>query len=200
MTRAPQNISFAAALAVIGLCAAGCPETLQAQCPTGSTTVGGFTLKFSPVSSADACLVVLAPDGGALDGAVSATPPDTAATLCASGDDGGTIVLLVANQQSRKSTVDDGGNFTFTSAALNISGTQCNCPVDINETLAGQLVGKDGGFATFDADGGLSPVGNIDAGLVDAVTVTDAGAGVDAGICRCNTPCALRYGINGVPF
>ena len=200
MQNLPHKLSFAAALASVAVCAAGCTETLQQQCPPNSTTVGGFTLKFSGLDKGDSCIVNLAADGGPLDASVAATPADTAATLCANGNDGGTIVLLVANQQSRTSTVDDGGNFSFASAALGIAGTQCNCPIDINETLSGTLVGKDGGPALFDVDGGLAPVGNIDAGLVDAVTATDAGAGVDAGVCRCNTPCALRYGINGVPF
>ena len=199
MPNLTRQLIFAAALAVVGLGAAGCPETLQQQCPTGSTTVGGFTLKFSPVDAGDACLVVLAPDGGTLDAGLAALPADTAATLCATGADGGSVVLLVANQQSRTSALDDGGNFTFATSAANIAGTQCNCPIDIAETLSGTLVGKDGGAATFDADGGLAPVGNIDAGLVDSVTATNTG-GVDAGICRCNTPCFLRYGINGVPF
>src|SRR4051812_2183977 len=118
-----NKLSFAAALAAVGLCAAGCPEANQQSCPAGSTTVGGFTLKFAPVSSTDACLVVLAADGGALDGSISTTPADTSATLCATTDDGGSVILLVPNQLSRKSAVNDAGGFSFASVAPGISGT-----------------------------------------------------------------------------
>jgi hypothetical protein len=185
---------------LLGLLLTGCPETLQNQCPSGSNSVGGFTLVFTQIDAGDFCQVVVLPDGGPTSAPASAVPGPTQATLCASASDGGLIQLNIANQQVRTSALDDAGNFQFNTAALGIAGTQCGCAIDIRETFGGTLQSKSGGPAVFDADGGLSSVGSITASLEDDVTVSDAGTDDSGTICRCNTPCALRYTIVGSPL
>ena len=187
----------AAALAAAALCA-GCPETLQQQCPAGATSAGGLTLNFASFDGGNSCRVILAPDGGPIDAPISSLPP-TSATICSSPADGGLVYLSASGHDVRGSPLDDAGTYTFSAAALAIANTQCNCPVDISETFTGTLQGKDGGLVTFDPDGRLAPVGGLVGTLVDSVSATDAG-GLDAGICRCNLPCTLSYNLTGKPL
>src|ERR1700687_2793448 len=66
---------------------AGCPETLQVQCPVGTAPAGGFTLTFTAQDSADFCRVIALADGGAADAAAAVPPGPLQATLCSSAAD-----------------------------------------------------------------------------------------------------------------
>lgn len=189
-------MGFRLSLALVAVLAAGCPETLQLQCPNGTSNVGAFTLNFTPQTAGDICRVVTLPDGGAVDAGITA-PGSTQALLCSSAADGGIIDLVISGQQVRTSPLDDGGSFVFNTRADAVSNTQCGCIINIVEQFGGTLIARSGGPAAFDPDGGgLPPVGGIDASFVDNVTSADGGTAD----CRCNLPCALRYSVQGTPF
>lgn len=189
------------------LLTAGCPETLQQSCPQGTALVGAFQIEFKAQDDAgDFCRVVLTADGGPADGSVAPAPQPQPATLCSAPTDGGLLYMAITGQRLRSSQLDDAGAFAFPGQALNVAGTQCNCPVDINESFTGTLQDKAGGPAVFGADGTLPPVGAINASLVDGITASapllpDGGSdGGTSGGCRCNLPCALRYDVAGKPL
>jgi hypothetical protein len=200
-SRLAHRHALCSALLALGALAAGCPETLTQSCPSGTATVGGFTLDFVSPDAGDLCLVTRLADGGGTDAGtqIVSGPGTTPATLCSSAADGGTIFLAIQGEKLRQSPLDGDGGFSFSAQAPNISGTLCNCPIDINESFSGTLQPKSGGVVQFDGDGGLPPVGGIAASLVELVSATDGGN--DGGLdCRCNLPCALRYSVTGKPF
>ena len=176
--------------------ATGCPESLSASCPTGSAAAGNFNLGLALQASSPQCRVILAVDGGPADGDVAATPSSQAATICSGPDpaDGGTLVYLaVQNRSARQSPLSPDGNFTFTTNSTNVTGSVCNCPVDINETITGTLLPATPGAFQQGPDGGLTPaIGSISGTLVDALSVTTGGTG-----CLCNVPCNLTYQLTG---
>jgi hypothetical protein len=186
---------FRISLLMVALLTAGCPETLQQQCPGGTTSVGAFTLTFNPDDAGDTCRVVKTVDGGPSDASIQ-SPGPTQATLCTSPADGGVINLVLTGQQTRTSSLDDAGHFLFKTRSDGVANTQCGCVINIAETFGGTLIARAGGPAVFDPDGGLPPVGSIDASLVDDVTSADGGTAD----CRCNLPCPLRYSVQGTPF
>jgi hypothetical protein len=68
----------------------------------------------------------------------------------------------------------------------NVASTlaECNCPVDVLETVAGSLVRGDGGRLQGFTGAMTSAV---------APTSPDAGSTPDGGLCGCQLPCALEY-------
>jgi len=175
--------------------ASGCPESLSASCPTGSAAAGNFNLALALQPSSPQCRVIFALDGGPADADVAA-PRTQAATICGGPDpDGGgpVVYLAVQSQTLRKSALTPDGNFTFTSNVTNVTGTVCNCPVDIQETIGGALVPATPGDFQVGPDGGLTPaVASITGNLVDSLSVTAGGTG-----CLCNLPCNLTYQLTG---
>jgi len=175
--------------------AAGCPESTSASCPTGTAAAGNFNLALALQPSSPQCRVILALDGGPADADV-ASPRAQAATICGGPDpaDGGPVVYLALQSQTlRKSPLTPDGNFTFTSTVTNVTGTVCNCPVDIQETINGALVPSTPGAFQLGPDGGLTPaVASIAGSLVDSLSVTPGGTG-----CLCNLPCNLTYQMTG---
>ena len=158
---------------------------------------GNFTLALTLQQSSPQCRVILALDGGPADGDVAATPSSQAATICGGPDpaDGGPLVYLaVQNRSLRQSPLAPDGNFTFTTTSTNVTGTVCNCPVDIQETITGFLVPSTPGSFQLGPDGGVTPpVGTVSGTLVDALAVTPGGTGT----CLCNLPCNLTYQLSG---
>jgi hypothetical protein len=186
---------FLCALTLLFL-ATGCPESLSASCPTSSVAAGNFNLNLALQPSSPQCRVVLALDGGPADGDVAATPTSQAATICSGPDpaDGGPLVYLaVQNRTVRQSALAPDGNFAFTTTSPNVTGTVCNCPVDITETITGSLAPSTPGPFELGPDGGLTPsVGSMSGTLVDSLAVTPGGTG-----CLCNLPCNLTYQLSG---
>jgi hypothetical protein len=176
--------------------ATGCPESLSASCPTSSVAAGNFALNLALQPSSPQCRVISALDGGPADGDVAATPASQAATLCGGPDpaDGGPVVYLaVQNRTLRQSPLAPDGNFTFTTTSTNVTGTVCNCPVDITETITGVLSPSTPGPFQLGPDGGLTPpIASISGTLVDALAVSAGGSG-----CLCNVPCNLTYQLTG---
>jgi hypothetical protein len=176
--------------------ATGCPESLSASCPTSSVAAGNFALNLALQPSSPQCRVILALDGGPADGDVAATPSSQAATICTGPDpaDGGLLVYLaVQNRTLRQSPLGPDGNFAFTTPSPNVTGTVCNCPLDITETITGVLSPATPGPFQPGPDGGLTPsIGSISGTLVDTLARNAPDSG-----CLCNDPCNLTYTLNG---
>jgi hypothetical protein len=183
------------ALALLAF-ATGCPESTSASCPTGSVAAGNFNLGLALQPSSGQCRVILALDGGPADADVAATPTSQAATICSGPDpaDGGTLVYLaVQNRSSRQSALSPDGSFTFATNSTNVTGSVCNCPVDIQETITGALLPSTPGAFQLGPDGGLTPaIGSIAGTLVDSLNATAGASG-----CLCNVPCNLTYQLSG---
>lgn len=177
-------------LAALAFCALACPDTLGQPCPPGTTSAGQFNVTLTLLQQANNCLITDDGDGGPADGSLGAAKQMFTGTLCSGLIDGGPHLLLaVAQRGNRDSVLGPDGGFLFSSTSTSVQNTVCRCPLDIQETIAGNLFGPPSGI-TPDSDGGLSNVVSIGGTLIDRVT-----ASTDAGHCSCNVPCALNYNL-----
>jgi len=180
-------------LAALAFSSLACPDTIGQLCPTGTSTAGQFTVTLTLQHPPDTCAITQDADGGALDGSLGAESQKFGATLCSglAGDGGALVYLAVLNHGTRQSPLGADAGFMFSSSSTSVLGTACNCALDINESINGNLYGPDGGVSP-DADGGLANVVAIGGTLVDRVAPSS-----DAGGCWCNVPCALSYSLSG---
>jgi hypothetical protein len=159
--------------------------------------IGTYALYFKGLHPADECRVVVGPDGGPADAAV--TPDDGGthpATLCyATSSDGGPILYLaLPSKQPRQSSGFNDGGFQFLNHSDLIPGsTVCGCALGLDESFNGVLSGAwDGSFPT-QPDGGLPLVTGLTGLLVDQFTAAGSP-------CLCNLPCTVGYSILGTRF
>jgi len=185
-------------LAALAFCALACPDTLGQLCPAGTVSAGQFNVTLTLQAQSNSCVVTDDGDGGPADGSLgSSTPQMFAATLCSGLADGGTHVLLaVAQHGVRDSVLGPDAGFVFSSLSTNVQGTVCRCPLDVQETISGNLFGPPTGI-TPDSDGGLSNVVAIGGTVVDSVAASPPAGGADAGHCSCGLPCAVTYTLAG---
>ena len=181
--------------ALFALCAA-CPEQVGLPCPPSATAVGNFDLVLSLQHPAEECIVNQI-DGGAADASLGAsTVHYSAATLCEkpSGDGGLTLSISIPSHGVTTGyLVDGGGYFLQTPQQAPASGTACGCPVGLQETEAGDLLGFfDGGTFALQSDGGLPFITGLSGTVTDRVTTPGGGAQ-----CFCKLPCELEYDLVG---
>jgi hypothetical protein len=178
------------------LCAA-CPAEQNANCPSGTDSIGQFTLSFAAEHPKSECVATSLDggDGGFLGPLALADGGQTSANVCfRETNDGGVVTLVLSGKNDRTSVLQDGG-FVFqggTASATN--GTACLCPVNIAEVFSGVLIppDADAGFRRL-ADGGIPfPVG-ISGTLEDTLSAADAGDPT----CACAMPCTVTYGVAG---
>ncbi|GAC1347901.1 MAG: hypothetical protein NVS2B9_14010 [Myxococcales bacterium] len=186
---------WAAAGTLLTLCAvlhAGCADNVAQLCPPGSKPAGSFSVALTfQAGRADECRVIAAADGGAIDASLATTPSPRDSALCFADGDAGPILYLALSDSVRASPLGDGGSFTFTSSTQ-VEKSACSCPLNVDETISGQLAGSGDGGVVYSSDGGLSPIRGFSGVVADAVSSPDGGPP-----CRCNVPCALRYDLAG---
>ncbi len=178
---------------------AGCPEQVGLQCPSGTVTVGQFSLTLTGDPTNTAECWASQPDGGDAGPLVQASGGAQTGTFCygsTGGSDGGPQLRFVAPGKGTRASdfIADGG-FHFFTHTDPIPGTLCGCPVAIDESFDGFLIVSPAGtpFAPL-PDGGLPEVGSISGTLVDTLS-TDAGSG-----CLCSLPCPVTYDVSGSRF
>jgi hypothetical protein len=176
---------------------AACPETVGQQCPARTVSAGQFSLAFAGQHDAGEC---------------TASPPDAAAPFTLALDDGGVrgaticvgtaadggplLYLAVPTKGARPSDLLLDGGFHFTGSTAPTSGTVCGCPIAIDETFSGFLLGTPaGGPFTLQPDGGLPLITGLTGTLTDQLS-----SPADAGTCFCNVPCPVSYSISGSRF
>jgi len=181
------------------LLATGCPSSNSAACPSTSTQAGDFTLNLVLQPGTGQCRVTSSIDGGSADGDVAAAPAPQNATMCVGRDPDSGIELLymaVENRTVRHSDFNPDGSFKLDdSTSAGITGTVCNCGLDIVETISGVILpATDGAVFQIAPDGGqlTPPIHSIEGTVVDSLKVTDGGSG-----CLCNLPCTLAYRMIG---
>jgi hypothetical protein len=184
-----------AAMAALGLLAA-CSEQASLNCPSGTASVGQFTLSFAGQHSSGECIATSADGGDAGIGPVTLDDGgQSGSNLCfGAGPDGGPELTLILQTTTRTAPLVDGG-FLFSGADDGgTNGTGCVCGVAIVETFAGSLAGSaaDGGI-DLPADGGPPLVTGLSGTLMDVLTPVDAGDPT----CTCTMPCTVTYGISG---
>ncbi|HEY2031027.1 MAG TPA: hypothetical protein VGH20_17640 [Myxococcales bacterium] len=176
---------------------AGCPSEQSVSCPSGTSSIGQFTLTFGGQHPQGECVATSLDggDGGFLGPLALADGGQSEGNICfRETNDGGQVTLVLAGKNNRESPLLDGG-FVFqggTASATN--GTACLCPVDIAEVFSGVLVPPDpaAGFARL-ADGGIPFPVAINGTLQDTLSAADAGDPT----CACAMPCTVTYGVAG---
>jgi hypothetical protein len=187
-------------LALLGLAAAGCPDSLAQRCPPESVPSGSYQLQLVlQQPTPDECLVTKSFDGGPIptDGSIVADQPPVDSILCAGPSDAGPTVYLVVGNSSviRQTPFDPAGSFSFVSPPLIQASTMCGCLTDVNETISGMFLGGGtAGFTLGPDGGGLDPQPTgIDGSVLQTLTNPDGGP------CVCNVPCAEHYVLTGTP-
>ncbi len=178
----PLRIFLAASLSLL---AVACDQTIS--CPSGASAVGTVGVTFSPTDAGDNCVVTRSADGGPTDAGLVATPAATQVTFCAQSDGGSQFYVMLQGGSPLPVTLD-GGSFSTTSTASNVTGSNCICALNIAQNLSGQVHTADGGLPALQSDGGLSSVTSF-SGAFDEL-FTAAGSGAD---CACNVPCGAHY-------
>ena len=183
--RLPLALLFAAAL-----CAVACDSNLA--CPPGYNVLGNFNVAFTPIDAGAACMITRKTDGGPADASLLNTPAATLLLLCGAhkGDAGdGTFSLSYSfrGTGTHNATLD-GGAFSQANTAGGQSGSACLCPIDLTETISGELRTADGGAFGLEQDGGLSPVVGVSGSSFIAVS-----ASAGSSHCACTLPCATGF-------
>jgi hypothetical protein len=166
---------------------AGC--TMDASCPSGSTSLGTFAVTASPVDAGDTCFVTRLSDGGAADASLASLSSSTSLSFCAAETDAGTQLTLRFYGESARTVAIDGGAFSIETTS-SVSGSSCQCAVDVTETFSGSIGIADGGVFGPDGDGGFTPIAKFTGRVDDAVSASNSGAD-----CACNVPCAVHYAL-----
>lgn len=193
----PRTLAAVAVLALSLFAFAGCPSEQSVNCPSGTSSIGEFTLTFAGEHPRGECVATSLDggDGGFLGPLALADGGESAGNICfRNTNDGGVVTLVLSGKNDRSSLLVDGG-FVFqggTASATN--GTACLCPVNIVEVFSGVLVPPDA-----DAGFGRLPDGGIPVPIALHGTLEDTLSAADAGdpTCACAMPCTVTYGVAG---
>lgn len=183
--RLPLALLLAAAL-----CAVACGPDLA--CPPAYSWLGNFNVAFTPIDAGAACMITRKTDGGPADASLINTPAPTLLLLCGApkpdaGDNAFSLSYSFRGTGTHN-TMLDGGTFSQANSAGGQSGSACLCPIDLTETISGELRTADGGTFRLEPDGGLSPVVGISGSSIVAVS-----ASAGSSNCACTLPCAAGF-------
>jgi hypothetical protein len=175
---------IAAALITLSGCA-------EASCPAGTSAIGTFSVSFTAVDAGDTCVVTRSADGGPTDAGLVSELSDTELAFCAQSDGGPELYLWFYGSSAKKISLD-GGSFSTSAGASDVTGSNCLCALDISETISGRIWAADGGPPVVLADGGLAPLAGFSAQIDEKFH--DHQSGED---CACNLPCGVHYSFSG---
>jgi hypothetical protein len=180
-----------AALVLLGAAAAGCPETIDQLCPTGTHQEGTFSTTITVRNDGKDCRVVRTADAGSADASLFISTETFNAALCSSTQaDGGPVLWFALAAKLRTSPLGDGGTFVFSADTPTFDVPACNSPLTISERIEGTLIPSDADASVVLGPSGLPSLKGFTGVVYDSV---DAGPAYDGGAYLCNTPCTTTY-------
>lgn len=175
MVTTPRTALLAAAAVALAGCEVyAVPDPLP--CP--GTSVG--TLNFNGSLRPSTCTFAGSSNASLVFTGTVSFEPDGGAWLC----------VQTPHAEPRRGThAGDAIDVSYRNPAASLA--ECNCPVEVLETITGTLRRGDGGVLE-----------GFDGGMTSAVTPSspDAGSTADGGLCGCQLPCALQYDLTAQAF
>ena len=188
--RAPF-FALAPALAMIGAVAAGCPETIDQLCPTGTHQEGTFSTSITARNDGSDCRVVRTADAGSADASLFIRSQTFNAALCSSTQaDGGPLLWFALPAKLRVGPLGDGGSFAFGTDNTWLNIPDCNAPLLFTERIEGTLLPTDADASVVLGPTGLPSLKGFTGVVYDSA---DGGPAYDGGVKLCNTPCTTTY-------
>lgn len=171
-------------------CAVAVASCTNPTCPADASAIGTLSVSFWSVDAGDSCVLEYAADGGGpTDAGLVTASGSTTMTFCAQSDGGAQLYVLFSDGLATPVSLD-AGYFSTDSSSSNVTGTNCGCAVDIEETLAGYLRIADGGGWAVQADGGVPGVSKFTGIIDEFFTAHESGSS-----CACNVPCSIHYSV-----